>query len=36
VVVANGIEDGALIRKKRAKPVDHEALEIAGRDAASL
>ena len=34
--IANGIEDCPLIGKKGAKPVDHQALEIAGRDAAAL
>ena len=36
MVVANGIEDCPLIDKKRAKPVDHQALEIAGGNAAAL
>jgi hypothetical protein len=34
--IANGIENGPLIRKEGAKPVDDLALEIAGGDAASV
>jgi hypothetical protein len=34
--IANSVEDCALIRKEGAKPVDHQVLEIGGRDASSL
>ena len=34
--IANGIENCPLIGKKSAKPIDHQALEITGRDAAAI
>ena len=34
--VANSVKDCALIHKKSAKPIDHQALEIARRDTAAI